>query len=103
MTAPKTKFAGGVNPFTGSRVEVEALKIATDPYVDHRSRPVGKYDAVFAQMKPGQCIVCTPEQAPNVKNALAKWLKANGKKGCARARSRYVSDGQGRVWWLVDA
>lgn len=40
MTAPKTKFANGVNPFTGNRVDVEGLKIASDPYVGHRSRPV---------------------------------------------------------------
>lgn len=83
-------------------VNVEDLKIADDPYVEQRSRPAGKYDELFAKLKPGQCIVCPPDSAPKIKGSLDKWLKANSKEGYARARTRY-SDGQGRVWWLVDA
>jgi hypothetical protein len=83
-------------------VEVESLKIADDPYVDHRSRPVGKYDALFQKLKPGQCVVCPPERAPNVKSAMDKWLKATGREGSARARSRYPADNMGRVWWLLE-
>jgi hypothetical protein len=100
-----TKIRGpwpGKEPKARTSIAVEDLKIASDPYVDHRSRPAGKYDTLFAKLKPGQCIVCQPGKAAIVKTALDKWLKATGKEGVARARSRYPSDNMGRVWWLVE-
>ena len=42
-----------------------------------------------------------PQTTIRVNFPRDKWLKATGKEGYARARTRYPADGQGRVWWLV--
>ena len=102
-TTIRGNFPGAPKPERAKRngVNVDELSISSDPYVDHRSKPAGKYDALFEKMKPGQCIRCPSEKAANVKTAMDKWLKFTGREGYARARSRYPADGQGRVWWLV--
>lgn len=106
MKEPKTTFHK-VNPFTGEPVtkrkgvNVEGLKIADDPFTGQRGRYASKYDALFAQMKPGQCIVCEPAETSGIKAALGQWLKKTGKEGYTRANSQYQADGRGRVWWLI--
>lgn len=100
----KTKFANGVNPFTGESagaVNVAALEITNDPLIITR-QVAGKYDRLFRTLKYGQWIKCQPGQAAKIKDALKKWLEKNGKQGTVRHTSKYQADGLGRVWLLEE-
>lgn len=85
-----------------SHIDPELLKIGNDPYTGQRSSPEGKYDAIFAAMKPGQSIECEPSEAGSLRNALHKWLQARKKDDVleVRMQTRYHKDGRGRVWLL---
>ena len=78
----QTTFAGKKNPFTGQplkpvrRIDADALKISADPVVEGRARVVSKFDALFSQLKPGQCLICEP--APP-RSTCAECAKAGGK------------------------
>ena len=103
----QTTFAGKKNPFTGQPlkpvryIDPSALKISADPVVDGRARIVSKFDALFSQLKPGQCLICEPEQAPKLNAALRKWLDNKGLTAVkTKAMTRYPTDGKGRVWRL---
>lgn len=113
---PQTTFAGSHNPFTGAPITMAdkptkpakpvvfidpaTLKIANDPLPKTRA-PIGlKYGKIFAQLKPGQCIVCQGHEADKLGNNLRTWLKRGGKIGTVKATRRYT-DGLGRVWLLA--
>lgn len=103
----KTTFAGKKNIFTGEAlrsckpVDPSSLSISNDPVMDGRAAPVSKYEAIFRKLKPGQCVVCEPQQADKINAALRKWLDQNGFPVNTRATSRYPADGKGRVWRLA--
>ena len=103
----KTTFAGKKNPFTGQplkpirQIDPSALKISADPVVEGRARIVSKFEDVFMKLKPGQCLICEPEQAPKLNSALRKWLDNKGLTSVkTKAMTRYPADGKGRVWRL---
>lgn len=104
---PKTTFANGVNPFTGEKTKpaivpvVSDLRISSDPVQTKRIFKPGKYDALFRSMKPGQCVVCEPNQIQGIAQSMRDFMKARGIKGMVRSCSRYETDGKGRVWMLT--
>jgi hypothetical protein len=95
---PKTVTRG---PWPKEKFDPTKLKIANDPLPPTRTVPKSKYDELFSQLKPGQCIVCQPQQASRVGSALKKWLENRMVKNMTiRAASRYPKDDMGRVWLL---
>jgi hypothetical protein len=87
--------------WAGENVKVEELVISSHPIPEIRSVPVSKYDALFRQLKVGQCVVCEPDSAPKVKAGLDKWIKNQMLKHLtSKAMSRYPTDGKGRVWLI---
>ena len=86
-----------------SAIHVEALEVADDPPPQKRSLGPGRYDELFASMKPGQCIKCEPEHTGAIGNALRHWIKHKRKKNLAvKTASHYPAckENLGRVWLL---
>jgi hypothetical protein len=85
----------------GKNVDVDTLKIASDPLPAVRTPPVGKYDAFLDKLKVGQCVVCESHEAPRVKAAMDNYIRKKMLTGVvSKACSRYPTDGKGRVWLL---
>lgn len=66
----------------------------------------GKYNDLFAQMKPGQALKVPAGDAPRVSAALHKWAKVNRPGHGAKYTARYPGDTSktpGRVWLLAKA
>ena len=68
-------------------------------------RTVGghKYDAIFEQLKPGQCIRVPTDDVNCVSNALRKYVEAKAMRCIVRSVKYYPgdkSDKRGRVWLL---
>ena len=86
-----------------SPIHIEDLEVADDPPPQKRSLGPGRYDELFASMKPGQCIKCEPEHTGAIGNALRHWIKRKRKKNLAvKAASHYpgCKENLGRVWLL---
>lgn len=100
----KTSFAGK-NPFKEKKavsfVDINSLVIGNDPHQPVRARTEKKYEPLFEKMKPGQCIVCKPEDAGKIAHAMTQWIKATKFNGVARSTSKYETDGKGRVWLIA--
>lgn len=63
----------------------------------------GKYNAIFALMKPGQALKVPASDAPRVSAALHKWAKVNRPGHGAKYTARYPGDNSktpGQVWLL---
>lgn len=83
-------------------VDPKSLEVCNDPMPEHRATPGEKYNELFSSLKPGQCIKCRGDQAPHVAGAMRKWIKKYGFSYSVRMTKAYPSDGQGRVWMLLD-
>lgn len=97
-TKPRTKSV------QRSAIHVEDLEVADDPLPKKRSLGPGRYDDLFASMKPGQCIKCEPEHTGAIGNALRSWLKRKRKKNLAVKAARHYppcKDKLGRVWLVA--
>lgn len=105
---PCTTFVGKTNPFTGapqvklSRIDPAKLVISNDPMPAHRASP-NKYAEIFGRLKPGQCIICEPDQASKLSTALKKHVQQAGQTHIVRSTSRFEADGKGRVWLIAVA
>lgn len=106
----KTKFANGINPFTGERAETEKvvriapvspdqLEVRNDPIPTVKTAPKYKYDDTFDQIIPGGCVACPSDRVSAVSGALRTYLKRKNKGGKVVSVQRY-EDGRGRVWWV---
>jgi hypothetical protein len=99
---PQTKFVNNISPFTGARSD---LVVTNDP-PPQSSKPGGKYDPVFASMKPGQAVACSEEDLDRVAEALRHWIKKKGLQDRLRSSQsrRYSRPEKGsltaRVWLL---
>lgn len=81
-------------------IQASDLSIGNDPLPTGRAQPEGKYTAIFAKLKPGQCIICPTGSANSIGQALRKWADANRPNHRVSATQAYPSDGLGRVWLL---
>lgn len=105
MNQLKTEFAGD-NPFrkydkVPNKTQVSNMYISDDPRPKLRGYASSKYDSLFSQIKPGQCIVCEPENMNATRNALQKWVEVRYPgKYAVRGLSNYPLDGKARVWLL---
>jgi len=112
---PQTTFAGPQNPFTGQRVnakgrtvkpqarlDLSQIVITNTPLPTGRSVHVGKYDALFATVKPGQCLECPSDDVGKLASAAKKWAKNQGKPIIVRT-TRVLQDKpeRGGVWLLA--
>lgn len=92
------------HPFAKKRafapVDIDTLTIASDPLPTHRTVKDQKYEAIFSQLKPGQCIVCESEAASKIGHALNTWLDKKGLRHAVKTTRHYPADGKGRVWLL---
>jgi hypothetical protein len=79
---------------------VARLQITNDLLPARKALLVSKYESLFTNLQPGQCIVCPPglSETGRIANALRKWHEARGKKPIIRTCATYPKDGQGRVW-----
>lgn len=106
MPTPHTIFASKRNPWTGApilktkHVDIASLRISDDPIPAHRASPENKYATIFKRLKPGQCVVCKPEDAPKIGLALKKWAEAHHPNAIVRTMSHHPKDELGRVWML---
>lgn len=91
----KTKFANGVNPFTGK----EEMSICNDPLPAHRAKQGSKYDDILKCLKPGLAVKCNPASVDKLSNAVKKYAKRNFPGSVVRSTKDY-GDGMGRVWVL---
>lgn len=80
--------------------DIEALKITDDPVPQRALKSGDKYGEIFGQMKPGQALVCKPEDGPKIANAMRKWIKVRRPGMVVRTVRYYPKDNQGRVWML---
>ena len=114
-----TRFANGINPFTGLSVDTPAkpmttrirpkpstptvdlavLSICDDPIPEHRKLPEGKYGALLFKLKPGQCIKCPSSDVNRLANAIKKHVERKHPTCMVRSMQDY-GDGMGRVWML---
>lgn len=79
-------------------VDLDALKIENTPLPrEVRSKQEGKYDAFFAKLQPGQCVVCKAEEAGKVSNAMRSYYRRQGMAAVVRSKSK-CEDGAARVW-----
>lgn len=78
------------------------LAISDDEFTGQRSSPEGKYDTIFAKMKPGQCLKCEPTESQRLAQALRNWIENRklGAKYEVRSMQKYHTDQRGRVWLL---
>lgn len=112
MTAAHTTFVNNRSPWTGLKMTTEKYRPRVDPtgLTIERNVPLpvartvrNKYEHLFGQMKPGECIKCKPEEVTPVANAMRKWIDDHKKRGELMVVSqRHISDGKGnyigRVW-----
>lgn len=105
----KTTFAGNRNPFTGAympknpprkHADPDTMEICNDPIPSYRAKPKGKYDEMFAKLKPGQCIKCKPDESQKLAHAMRGWAQDHAKTCVVRSISDY-GDGMGRVWLIA--
>ena len=86
-----------------AHLKAMGLSVSQDPLPDGRSVSLGsKYDAIFAPLQYGQCIVAPTEMIGRISNGLRKYLKTQKKPGIVRTALRYAPDGTGRVWLLKE-
>lgn len=106
----------GKNPFTSKPVEqvepakkanspmvfidLATLVIANDPLPKRRIVAGLKYEALFSQLKVGQCIVCAPLESGKIGSALNAWLQKKGMNNVVKTCRNYETDERGRVWLL---
>lgn len=101
----KTKFVGKVNPFTGEpkrkTVAAVGIRITDDPLPTRKPYP-SKYEALFANLRPGKSLRVPTPNVNSVAQGLRKWLKNKGDTVHAvRSTTEYEGDpGHGRVWLL---
>ena len=83
-------------------VDPSTLAICDDPMPSGRQVTTErKYDALFAALKPGQCIKCEPESVLPISNALRKYIGIYKLKDhIVRTALNYERTGTGRVWLL---
>lgn len=81
-------------------VDPKQISICDDRLPDFRARTEGKYDAIFAKMKMGQCIKCHTQDLGKVSSALRKYILKHKVKGTIRSMTNY-GDGMGRVWLVA--
>lgn len=112
---PQTTFAGPKNPFTGQRVnakgrtvkpqarlDLSQIVITNTPLPTGRSVHVGRYDALFATVKPGQCLECPSNDVGRLAAAAKKWAKNQAKPIIVRtARVLQDKPERGGVWLLA--
>lgn len=105
---PETKFAGR-NPFqpkppraAPKAVKLDNIAIASDPLPGHRAVTYEyKYHALFEKLKPGQCLICEPDDVGKISHAMSVWIKKKQLKDhVPRSTRRYATDGKGRVWLI---
>ena len=85
-----------------TRIDPTKLTIGDDPMPAHRASP-NKYADIFGRLKPGQCIICEPDQAAKLSTSLKKYLQQAGQTHIVRSTSRFEKDGMGRVWLIAAA
>lgn len=101
----KTKFASKVNPFTGqsvtklTSVNTSALKVESMPYPGMKRNTGSKYEEVFTKLKPGQCVVCSPDDTNRISAALRKYHENRNAHPIVRSIAK-CEDGKGRVWLI---
>lgn len=123
---PRTAFAAGGSPFAGlggnvtrlpappdkrrhpelrGRSDVASMRIADEPCPQdaHWNTGRGRLHALFAGLRPGQCICCENADARRVANVLRLWLKARNRADKVIYRQNYGEDKKGRVWLVAAA
>jgi len=76
------------------------LEIDSTPFPARRVM-ASKYDEIFAQMQPGQCVKCDSSRVGVVSQAMRKWLEKTGKAEQLQVRTASkMPDGYGRVWMM---
>jgi hypothetical protein len=84
-----------------SHVDVDMLKIERNkPLPAAVRQSSSKYDALFQQMKPGDCVVCEFNERGKVVSALLKFIAKNGL-ACRTKSLGRCDDGRARVWLLA--
>ena len=87
----KTTFATPYNPFADLKIDEQA------EYTPRKFNST--YEKLFAQMVPGQSLICEPttKHVKKVRSAMERWIKKNNKPYTSRSVVVH-SDGKGRVW-----
>ena len=96
-----------VSPFpvavrkTDAHVDVSMLAVEhnTPVPISARSGVRSKYEELFAQLKPGSCIVCEADERGRIVAALGKHIERKGLPYCTKSLGR-CTDGHARVWMV---
>src|SRR5690606_23849269 len=85
-----------------SRLNPDDLEISDDPMPAKRQAP-SQYDAIFSQLKVGQCVKVEPDRVDTIGNALRSWIRRNKKKNVMVKSVRAYKgckEKLGRVWLI---
>lgn len=99
-----TKPATRTKTVRRSPIHLGDLEVASDPIPQKRSLGPGRYDELFASLKPGQCIKCEPAHTGALGNALRHWIRKQRKENLAvKAMQHYpgCKEQLGRVWLIT--
>lgn len=97
-----------VTPFTGLVKKTESqfsdpdmMKVEHGTPLPKYRTVVGKYDALFSQLKVGSCVVCEKNERHRVAGALRKFIKHKNLPNKVIAMN--CEDGHARVWMVKRA
>lgn len=87
-------------------VDASKLQICDDPLPAKRQQANKKYEALLAQMKPGQAIKCETREVGSIAGAVRKWIgedKKRAKTLMVKTCTHYpgAETQPGRVWMLL--
>jgi len=102
----KTKFAGGINPFTGKPVDDQPdneIVLEDEAIFSRWNGWAAKYSAKFLRaINDGLPIRCSVEGAPRAAKRMRNFIKERGLAGSVRSKSD-CGDGYGRIWYVKAA
>lgn len=101
----KTKFAGGINPFTGRHVDEKPTgEIVVDDNLIFSGRTgKSKYSAAFIEaINHGLPIRCSSSGARKVGRRLSSYIRERRLAGSVKVNLK-CEDGYGRVWYVKGA
>jgi len=75
------------------------FEIDTTPFPARRI-VASKYDEMFSEMRPGQCIKTESDNVGKVCAAMKKWLERKGRTDVVVRSVRRMDDGYGRVYMM---
>lgn len=96
-----TPFTGLVKKTQSQFSDPEMMKVEHGTPLPKFRMVIGKYDALFSQLKAGSCILCEKDERDRVANAMRKFIKQKDMPNKVVAMN--CEDGHSRVWMVKRA